>query len=194
MRPARAALLGALGLLALATAGAAGAETVEGEQIGRYRVTRVGDAVELASPRDRSLGLALAAGGAAIAALGAGLVATGRRGPGLAALVAGIGLLAIGTLAAFGSARVRANRVELVRAGFGGRVERWPREAIAGLEVARRDPSAEDFKRAGARPWDVRLRTPEGRRLPVRFTLASEAEARALARVLAEALGLPDEG
>lgn len=95
----------------------------------------------------------------------------------------------MGAMAAFGSTRVRASRVELVREGFGGRSERWPRAAIAGVEVARREPSAEDFKRAGARPWEVRLRAPGGGRLPVRFTLASEAEARALARVLADALG-----
>lgn len=185
----RAARLVAIALLALAAAGAAGAEPVEGESIGRYRVTQIGDGVELSSPRDRGLGLALAAGGAVLAALGAGLAATGRRGPGVAALAAGIGLVAMGAMAAFGSTRVRASRVELVREGFGGRSERWPRAAIAGVEVARREPSAEDFKRVGARPWEVRLRAAGGGRLPVRFTLASEAEARALARVLADALG-----
>jgi hypothetical protein len=190
VRAARAALLAVAGLLALATPGAGGAEPVEGERIGRYRVTRTGDGVELASPRDRSLGLALAAGGAVALALGAGLSAAGRRGPGIALLLVGLGLAAIGTLAAFGTTRVRANRVELVREGFAGRIERWPRDAIAGVDVARRDPSAEDFKRAGTRPWDVRLRTPDGRLLPVRFAASSEAEARALARVLGEALGL----
>lgn len=189
MRAARAALLVAVGLLAFGPAAAA--DPTEGEQIGRYRVRRSGDGIEVAVPRDRGIGLALAAGGAALGALGAGLVAAGRRSAGIAVLLAGVGLVALGTLAAFGTTRVRASHAELVREGLGGRAQRWPREAIAAVEVARRGASAEDFKRVAARPWDVRLRAPDGGRLPVRFALESEADARALARALAEALGLP---
>jgi len=189
MRAACAALLVAVGLLAFGPVAAA--DPTEGEQIGRYRVTRSGDGIEVAVPRDHGLGLALAAGGAALGALGAGLVAAGRRGAGIAALVVGVGLVAMGTLAAFGTTGVRASRAELVREGFGGREQRWPRDAIAAVEVARRGASAEDFKRASARPWDVRLRAADGRRLPVRFALGSEADARALAAALADALGLP---
>jgi hypothetical protein len=193
MRTRRAALRIAVALLALgAPLALASAEPVEdGDQIGRYRVTRSGDGIELAAPRDRGLGLGLAVGGAALAALGATLVAAGRRGPGVAALVAGLGLAAVGAAGAFGTTRVRANRVELVREGFGGRAERWPRAAIAAVEVTRRAASAEDFKRPGTHPWDVRLLGPDGARLPVGFTLRSEADARSLARALAGALGLP---
>jgi hypothetical protein len=196
VRAGRAALLVALGLLGLGAAapGARAEPMAEGEQIGRYHLTRIGTGVELAVPRDRSLGLAVAAAGAALGALGAGLVAAGRRGAGLAALIAGLGLVATGTLAAFGSTRVHASRSELVREGLGGREQRWPSAAIAAIEVRPRERSAEDLKRVRIRPWDVRLRGRDGAPLPVRFALGSESEARALAGVLAEALGLPVDG
>lgn len=195
MRAARAALLLAVGLAALAAPRAAGAaEPGEGDRIGRYRVTPADDGIEIAAPRDRAVGLPLAGGGAVLAALGVGLLSAGRRGGGGALLLLGLALAALGGFGAFGAPRVRASRAELVREGVLGRVERWPRDALAGVEVARRAASAEDFKRAGAQPWDVRVRGRDGALLPVRFALRSEADARALGRALAEALGLPSAG
>lgn len=180
-------------LLALAAPAAAAAEPGEGERIGRHQVTRTSDGIEVAMPQDRRVGLALAGGGAVLAALGAGLVAAGRRGAGTAALLVGLGLAGLGAASALGATTVRASRTELVRAGAGGRSERWPAEAIAAVEVRRRAPSAEDFKRTGTRPWDVRLRAGDGGHLPVRFALTREADARALGAVLAETLGRPLE-
>lgn len=192
MRAARAVLLAGVAWAALGAplAGTA-AEPAEGEPIGRYRVTHVGDGVEISVPRDRGIGLVLAAGGALLGALGAGLVASGRRGAGLAGVVVGVGLVAMGALAAFGTMRVRATRAELVRERFAGPAQRWASSEVAAVDVTRRAPSADEFKRVGPHAWDVRLRASDGRLLPMRFTLGSEAEANALARVLSEALGLP---
>ena len=194
MRAAGAALLLAAALAAVAGARApvaAAADPAEGRAIGRYRVTQEGDGIAIAAPRDRRLGVSLAAGGAVLLALGAGLVAAGRRGAGAALALLGIGVAAVGASGALGSTTVRANPSELARTGAGGRIERWPREAIAAVEVRRRPASAADFKRAGAHPWDVRLRAREGGHLPVGLAAGSEAEARALGGALAAALGLP---
>jgi hypothetical protein len=193
VRGRRAAFGVVLGLLAAGgPLAAAWAEPVaEGDRIGRYRVTRGGDGIELAVPGDGRVGWPVLAAGVAVFALGAVLAATGRVGIGIAAVLAGLALQAIGAAGLMGSATVRASRTELVREGFGGRTQRWPREAIAAVEVRRRAASAEDFKRPGTHPWDVELRARDGGRLPVRFTLRSEQEARRLARELAGALGLP---
>ncbi|HEY8492732.1 MAG TPA: hypothetical protein VIN04_02495 [Myxococcota bacterium] len=195
MRAVRAATLLVAGLIAAGglAAGAAAEPVDEVQQIGRYRVTRTGDGLEIAVPRDRGTGLALAAGAAVAGALGAGLVAAGRRGAGLAALVVAAGLVAVGGAALLASSRVRASRVELVREEPGGRQQRWPRDAIAAVEVARRARSVDDFKRASTPGWEVRLRTTQGGLLPVRFALHAEPEAHALARVLADALGVPSD-
>jgi hypothetical protein len=186
---ALALLLGAaaLGARAAEPAAAGGEEA----RIGRFRVTRIGDGIEISRPRDRTLGLALAAGGGALALLGLGLVAAGTRGAGTGALVLGLGFAAVGGIAAFGSAVWRANRAELVRERIGGRVDRWPHEAIGAVELRQREASAEDFKRVTARPWDVRVRGPDGASLAGRFALESETEARALATALGGALGVP---
>lgn len=177
---------------ALAPPGAA-AEPAETMRIGGHQVTRTEDGIEVALPSDRRVGLLLAGGGAVLVALGVGLVAAGRRGAGTALLLVGLGFAGLGAASALGATTVRASRVELVRQAVGGRSERWPREAIAAVEVRRRRPSAEDLKRPGARPWLVRLRAREGGYLPVRFTLVGEADARALGEALAGALGLPLE-
>jgi hypothetical protein len=195
MRAVRAATLLVAGLLAAGglAAGAAAEPVDEVQQIGRYRVTRSGGGVEIAVPRDRGTALALAAGAAVVGALGAGLVAAGRRGAGLAALVVAAGLVAVAGAALAASSRVRASRVELVREEPRGRPQRWPREAIAAVEVARRARSADDFKRASTPGWEVRMRMAQGGLLPVRFAFHAESEARALAQVLADALGVPSD-
>jgi hypothetical protein len=192
MRAARAALLLAAALAALAgPLAASAADPAEGERIGGHRVTPIGDGIEIETPRDRGLALSLLAGGAVLVALGAGLAAAGRFGAGTGLLLLGLGVAGAGLLGVFGPATVRATRAELVRTGLAGRSERWPREAIAAVEVRRRAPSTDDFKRPGTRPWDVRVRAREGGHLPVRFALASEVDARALGRALAAALDLP---
>lgn len=196
MRAAPAALLLALGLAAPLTLGlaaplaAAAADPVAVERIGGHRVTQIGDGIEIETPRDRGLALSLLAGGAVLVALGAGLAATGRFGAGTGLLLLGLGVAGAGALGALGGTTVRATRAELVRTGLAGRSDRWPREAIAAVEVRRRAPSADDFKRPGTRPWDVRLRARDGGRLPVSFSFVSEADARALGVALAAALDL----
>lgn len=189
-RPRAALCLG----MALALGGVLGASASESVAaatvIGRYRVERSGADIEIARPRDRGLGLLLVAGGLVLAGLGQGLRASGRRGAGTAALVLGLALAAVGAVAVLATERWRANGLELVRERLGGRVERWPQSAIERVEIARRVVSAEDFKRTGIRPWDVTVRGRDGSRLPAQFSLASEAEARALAQALAGALAV----
>ena len=190
----RAALLVLAGLALaspLAAAPAAAADPADAVRIGRYRLERTGDALAIASPGDARVGRALAVGGAVLLVAGVALATSGRRGLAIALALLGLGLAVAGALGAFGSTRVRASRTELVREGFGARTQRWPRDALATVEVVRRAPSAEDRKRVGLPRWDVRVRARSGERLAVRFTLGSEGEARALATALANALDLP---
>jgi hypothetical protein len=194
---ARAALLLVAGLALaapFATLAAAAEPGEDGVRIGRYRLTRAGDAVEIALPADGRVGRVIGIGGVALALVGAGLVASRRVGLGGGLVVLGLGIAALGALGVFGTTTVRASRAELVREGLGGRSERWPRATLEAIEVARRAPSAEDQKRVGMPRWDVRVRGQGGAPLPVRFTLGSEAEARTLAVALANALGLPPPG
>lgn len=193
----RAALLLLAGLaLAASLAGAppAAAEPADGVRIGRYRLERAGDAVAIALPADARVGRALALAGGALALVGVGLAAGGRRGAGVGLLLLGLGIGAVGLLGAVGTTRVRASRAELVREGLGGRVERWSRDELAAVVVARRARSAEDQKRVGLPRWDVAVQTRGGDGEAVRFALGSEGEARTLAVALANALGLPPPG
>lgn len=190
----RAALLVLAGLAfaaPLAAAPTAAAEPADGVRIGRYRLERAGDALAIASPGDARVGRAIAAAGGVLLLAGVALAASGRRGLAIALVLLGLGVAALGLLGAVGTTRVRASRAELVREGLGVRAERWPREALAAVEVVRRAPSAEDQKRVGLPRWDVRVRARSGERLAVRFTLGSESEARTLADALANALELP---
>lgn len=162
--------------------------TVETTAIGPYRVERSGTAIEITRPGDRTIGLALLAGGLVVAGIGRGLRGSGRVGAGTAVLLLGLGIAAMGGIAVLATERWRANDTELVRERPGGRVERWPRAALTAVEIRRRAASAEDFKATRIRPWDVTLRSREGGRLPARFSVSSEADARALARQIATAL------
>jgi hypothetical protein len=162
--------------------------TADVSGIGRYRVERIGTTIAISQPRDRGIALTLLAGGLVVAGLGQAVRAGGRIGAGSAVLLLGLGIAAVGGVAMLAAERWRANETELVRERFGGRVERWPRTAIAEVVITRRVASAEDFKRARIRPWDVTVRGPDGRRLPVRFSVESEAAARSLAATLGAAL------
>ena len=158
--------------------------------IGRYHVERSGTAIAISRPRDRGLGWLVLAGGLAVAGAGQLVRASGRGGLGTGVVLLGLGLAAVGGIAALAAERWRANETELVRERFGGRTDRWPRAEITGVAIVRRAVSAEDFKRTGMRPWDVTIRGRDGQRLPVRFSVESDADARALAAILGAALSV----
>ena len=162
--------------------------TAETTAIGPYRVERTGTAIAISRAGDRTVGLALLAGGLVVAGIGRGLRGSGRVGAGTAVLLLGLGIAAVGGVSVLATERWRANDAELARERPGGRVERWPRAAITAVEIHRRAASADDFKRARIRPWDVTVRSRAGGRLPARFSVSSEADARALARQIATAL------
>jgi hypothetical protein len=163
----------------------------DGMSIGRYRIEPSGTALSISRPRDRSLALAALAGGLVVVGFGVGLRGTGRSGAGTGVLLLGLGLAGIGAVAWWASELWRVDEVELVRESFGGRVTRWPQTAIADVAIIRRARSVEDLKRTRIRPWDVTIRGPDGARLPVRFPVDSESDARALATILAQALAVP---
>jgi hypothetical protein len=123
-----------------------------------------------------------------LAGAGQAVRASGRAGVGTGVVLLGLGLAAVGGIAVLAAERWRANETELVRERWGGRTERWPRAEIAAVAIVRRAVSAEDFKRTGIRPWDVTVRGRDGHRLPVRFSVDSHADARALAAILGAAL------
>jgi hypothetical protein len=159
-------------------------------RIGRYELARRGDVLDVRAPRELRLGAVLAGSGLLLAALALFTGTAGRKGVATGMAVLGIGLAAVGGSALLGSTRWQAGPRELVRERSGGRVDRWRREEIADIEVRRRSRSARDLKETRLRPFEVRPRRPGGSPLPTRFTLESEADARALARELASALGV----
>jgi len=160
-------------------------------RIGRYQLTGTADGLEVHVPGDSRLGSALAAGGLLIGGIGLFAGLHGRFGAAAAMIVIGIGIAAVGGTALLGSTSWRASPVLLLRERADGGVDQWPHEAIGWVAISRAVPSAFDFKRTGVRPWEVRVRGPEGTPLPTRFTLESEGDARALARSLAAALDVP---
>jgi hypothetical protein len=156
-------------------------------RLGRYELVRRDDRLEIRTPRELRFAAALGGSGLLIAGLSFFVGAGGRRGGAIAMALLGAALAAVGGISLLGSSRWVASPVELVRERGGGRVDRWRHEEIQLVQVRRRPPSAEDLKTGRRRPSEVRVLRLDGSRL-ARFTLATERDARALARELAGVL------
>jgi len=163
------------------------------EQIGPYQLERAVEGLEIRTGSTLGLrgALAIVAGLCIVAAVVlAGLVATALPGAALGAL--GLALAVAAGMAPAGAERVQVSHAGLVVEGFVGQQGATSADAVASIEVRRRNPTGPETKRSSPpRRWQVTVRGRAGAESIVRFRLASREQARALAGRVGEVLDRP---